>query len=79
MSRSDNLTNYARDGYDGNANPHLSTSPAWYAHALGRYLHDTGRSAPVDVRMGRGDSIRTGDMWFTFRMIGCNISFERAQ
>lgn len=71
------LTNYARAGYDGNANPHLSTSPAWYAHALGRYLHDTGRSVPVAVRMGRGDSIRSGDMRFTFKTAGGRIQFER--
>jgi hypothetical protein len=54
----DNLTAYARTGFDGNPNPHLWSSPAWLAHALGRYLHDSGRSVPTDVRMGRGDSIR---------------------
>jgi hypothetical protein len=61
------LTAEARAGFDGNANPHLGTSPAWYAHALGAYLHSSGRTAPRDVRMGRGDIIRANDMRFTFK------------
>jgi len=61
------LTSEARAGFDGNPNPHLRTSPCWYAHALGQYLHATGRSAPRGVRMGRGDSIRANDMRFSFK------------
>ena len=74
----DNLTEFARAGYDGNANAHLATSPAWYAHALGRYLHASGRSPPRNVRMGRGDSIRVNDMRFTFTVTRDHkITFER--
>ncbi len=73
------LTEYAREGFDGNENPHLATSPAWYAHALGRYLHDTGRSVPTDVRMGRGDSIRCKDMRFKFIHTPGKIAFERVE
>lgn len=76
----DDLTEYARVGYYGNPNPHMATSPAWYAHALGTYLHATGRTPPRDVRMGRGDSIRANDMRFTFRHVEpSGIEFERVQ
>lgn len=75
----DSLTAYARAGFYGADNPHLATSPCWYAHAFGRYMHDTGRPIPTDVRMGRGDSIRCRDMRFTFTMNAGRISFERAQ
>jgi hypothetical protein len=74
----ESLTDYARAGYDGNENPHLGTSPAWYAHALGRYLHATGRTPPRDVRMGRGDSIRANDMRFKFTGAQ-RVSFERVE
>lgn len=79
MNRPD-LTSVARSGYDGNDNPHYVSSPNWYAHSLGRYLRDTGRSAPRDVRMGRGDSIRANDMRFTFKLPGNGrIAFERVE
>jgi len=64
MTRPNDLTAEARAGYDGNANPHLYSSACWYAHSLGRYLHDTGRSPPRDVRMGRGYSVNVADMTF---------------
>lgn len=78
----DSLTTFARAGYDGNENPHLATSAAWYAHALGRFLHDSGRSVPEDVRMSRGDSIRSRDCVYAFSVFsaasgGTRISFER--
>ena len=60
----DNLTQYAREGYDGNQNLHLYSSPCWYAHSLGQYLHATGRTVPADVRMSRGTSVRVKDMIF---------------
>jgi hypothetical protein len=74
------LTPEARAGFDGNTNPHLRTSPCWYAHALGQYLHATGRSAPRGVRMGRGDSIRANDMRFTFTSpAGGALIFDRIE
>lgn len=58
------LTQHARAGYDGNENSHLATSPAWYAHAIGRYLHDTGRAPPYAVSMSRGNSMNAnGKRW----------------
>jgi hypothetical protein len=60
------LTEYARAGYDGNENPHIKTSPAWYAHVLGEWLHHTGRMPPKNVRMGRGYQIHANDMLFAF-------------
>lgn len=76
----DNLTEYARIGYHGNECPHLWSSPAWYAHQLGSYLHATGRPIPTDVRMGRGQSIRARDLRFTFTHgEGGRVSFERIE
>lgn len=62
------LTEEARTGYYGNDNPHLPTSPCWYAHAFGRYLHQNGFPIPTaDVRMSRGNSIRCGTARWTFK------------
>jgi hypothetical protein len=67
-------------GFNGNDNPHLYSSPAWYAHALGRYLHDTGRCVPRNVRMGRGYSIRANDMRFAIKETGAGrVTFERIE
>lgn len=71
------LTTEARAGYDGNENPYLFSSPAWYAHALGKYLHDTGRNPPFGVRMSLGDHIRANDMLFSFEAKNGRITFER--
>ena len=72
------LTECAREGFQGNDNPHLYSSPAWYAHAFGRYMHSSGRTVPTDVRMGRGYSIRSGDMRFTIQHLDDQkVSFER--
>lgn len=79
MSKPHDLTTEARNGYDGNANPHLSSSPCFYAHAFGRYMHDSGRTPPRDVRMGRGYSIRGNDMRFTIKQEGSRVEFERAE
>jgi hypothetical protein len=73
------LTSEARVGFYGNPNPHLHTSPCWYAHALGQYLHATGRSAPRGVRMGRGDSIRANDMRFAFKHGPAGLKFDRIE
>lgn len=79
MIKSQSLTAEARIGHLGNENPHLWSSPSWYAHALGSYLHGSGRSMPTDVRMGRGDSIRSGDMRFSFKHTGKHIHFIREE
>ncbi len=64
MSRPADLTAYAREGYDGNTNPHLYSSACWYAHSLGQMLHATGRNPPSDVRMSRGSKVRANGMLF---------------
>ena len=79
MTRPADLTEFARVGYDGNQNPHLFSSPAWYAHAVGVMLHRTGRTPPRDVRMGRGDSIRANDMRFSFKHDGKIVQFTREE
>jgi len=70
------LDTHAAAGFDGQPNPHLYSSAAWYAHELGRHFRDTGRPAPSDVRMGRGYSIRVRDMRFTIGG-GQPATFER--
>lgn len=69
------LTDYATAGFNGEPNPHMPSSPAWYAHAIGALMQSTGRTAPRDVRMGRGYSIHCNDM--TFREVGDGPTFER--
>lgn len=73
------LTDYATAGFNGEPNPHMPSSPAWYAHAIGALMQSTGRTAPRDVRMGRGYSIHCNDM--TFREVGSSgdggPTFER--
>ena len=61
------LTEYATKGYQGDDNKHIFSSPCFYAHALGEHLQKTGRTAPQDVRMSRGYSIRCGDMLFSIQ------------
>lgn len=73
------LTECARAGYSRAANPHLPTSPCWYAHELGAFLLSTGRCTPVAVRMGRGDSIRANDMRFTFKHSAGALAFDRVE
>lgn len=67
MSRASDLTAYARVGYDGNENPHLYSSPCWYAHSLGQYLHATGRCVPEGVRMSRGSKMRCRDSIYEYQ------------
>lgn len=67
MSGAQDLTADARAGFDGNANPHLWSSPAWYAHSLGAYLHATGRPVPAAVRMSRGSKVRCGDCMYVYQ------------
>jgi len=62
----DSLTACARIGYDGNPNPYLWSSPAWYACQLGIMFHATGRPVPTKVRMGRGSIVHAGDMSFRY-------------
>lgn len=70
------LDAHATAGFTGQANPHLPSSPAWFAHELGRHFRDSGRTMPRDVRMGRGHSIRVNDMLFKIGG-GTEPTFER--
>jgi hypothetical protein len=58
------LTNEAVNGFNGLSNGHLYSSPNYIAHLLGRFLHDSGRTKPRNVRMSRGYTIRANDMLF---------------
>lgn len=65
MKRTD-LTAEAAEGYAGAPCAYLASSPAWFAYQLGAYLQRTGRSAPRDVRMGRGYQVHANAMLFAF-------------
>jgi len=75
------LTAMAAAGYEGGANPHLASSPNFYAHELGAYLNAKGASHPRDVRMGRGYRIRANDMLFKITNAGQRggSTFERLE
>lgn len=62
MSKPLDLTPQALEGYRGEANTYLATSPSWYAFKLGVTYRIIGYPAPTDVRMGRGSIVRVGDM-----------------
>lgn len=83
MANDNEMTERARAGYDGKPNPWLATSPAWYAHALGAYFRSSGRTAPRDVRMGRGYSIRANEMRFAIKDApkgaATPVTFERVE
>lgn len=54
-------------GGELSSNPFIYSSPSFYAFELGKHFARSGRPAPRDVRMSRGDSIRGSDMRFEFR------------
>jgi len=71
----------AAAGYGGGANPHLASSPNFYAHELGAYLNKKDASQPRDVRMGRGYRIRANGMLFRITNAGQRggSTFERLE
>lgn len=73
----DSLTAHALEGYRGEHCAHIWSSPAYYAHHLGRHLHATGRPEPRDVQMSRGNRIRVSDMLFRFHDYPGRTLFER--
>lgn len=79
--RRSELTVAAVAGYNREANPHLASSPSFFAHELGAHFWASGRSEPRDVRMGRGYSIRANDMRFKITNAGQRggSSFERVE
>lgn len=75
MAKHNDLTDRALQGYSSKeANPYLWSSASHIAFALGQLFQQTGRTAPRDVRMSRGLSIRANDMLFAW---GKDGSFER--
>ena len=75
------LTELACEGYTGGDNQHIPSSPAWFAHELGRYFQASGRTIPKDVRMGRGYSIRANDLRFVIKLDAKAVkaTFERVE
>lgn len=64
MAKPQDMTAEARQGFDagGAANPFLWSSASHMAFAVGAWLQSTGRTAPRDVRMSRGYTVRVNDM-----------------
>jgi hypothetical protein len=54
------MNDAAAAGFAGDENPHIYSSPVWYAHELGRAFKACGKARPTDVDMSRGYSIRSG-------------------
>lgn len=77
------LTEYAVSAYETRqktgftANPHLWSSPAYYAHELAIHMESKGMTTPKDVRMSRGYSIWANDMLFKIHETKESIAFER--
>jgi hypothetical protein len=71
------LDGAAAAGFDGQENPHIYSSPMWYAHELGRAFKACGRPQPTDVRMSRGYNIRCRDMMFKIGGTKSVPTFER--
>jgi hypothetical protein len=58
-------TEEALQGYKAEAGakcPYYATSVSGDAWAIGRWLNQTGRAAPREVRKSRGNSYRVNDM-----------------
>ena len=64
MSRPNDLTPEATEGFAGAPNRYINSSPASMAHSIGAWFAATGRPAPRDVRMSRGYRVRVSDMVF---------------
>ena len=64
MSKANDLTTEALQGFHREPVSYLATSPSWYAYHLGQFMCVTGRTAPRDVRMSRGCTIRCNDLLF---------------
>ena len=58
------LTHRARLGFNGSELPQDASPIARRAYSLGRYLHDTGRNIPTDVRVRSGGQMLSGDLCF---------------
>ncbi len=75
-----NLTPAAQEGFDAKpetACPYYSSSPNGLAWFVGRWLQSTGRSAPRDVRPGRGYRIRANDMLLLVDTSTGNVTREQ--
>ena len=79
----DDLTKYARDAYfevqnNGREyNPHIYSSPAFYAHAVGVYLFRAKEPPPIKTRMSRGYSIRVHNIVYKIVEDAQSLNFER--
>jgi hypothetical protein len=73
------LTKQAAEGFESYttkaANPYLGSSPSDIAFNLGFWLALTSRSAPRNVTMSRGYTIRANDMLMKWN--GAGPDFER--
>lgn len=69
-AKASDLTGVAREGYDAPSEascPYIESSPSSMAWLTGQWLRKTGRTAPRDVRMSRGYTVRANDMLIDLR------------
>lgn len=52
------MTAAAQAGYEFETNPHLCSSPMWFAHQAGCAISRHGVTKPVKARMSKGYSVR---------------------
>lgn len=74
------VTDKALEGYGAAPDarcPYLATSVNSDAWALGRWLNQTGRLQPREVRKSRGDTYRVGDMLISVKWKNGNPVCER--
>ena len=77
------LTDHALTAYNTRkltgftANPHDPGTRNYYAHELGIYFSNSGKTEPRNVGMGRGKTIRANDMLFRIHHNEDSIRFER--
>jgi hypothetical protein len=76
-----NMTATALTAYynDGLPNPHLFSSPMWFAFEAGVHMRETGASGPRKVKMSRGYSVRAETAANTFILRFTGQAFERCE
>ena len=57
--------------------PHYASSPAGMAWLVGAWLQETGRTAPREVRMSRGYTVRVGDVRVSAAFVQSPLGYLR--
>lgn len=74
------VTNKALEGWNATAlerSPYLATSVHSDAWNIGRWLHQTGRTIPQEVRKSRGDTYYVNGMKVRMHYVNGSTQIER--